>query len=112
MAKVANKGETFPDIEALLSLDKLIHEPARLAIMTILSSADEVEFKFIENLTGLSKGNLSSHSAKLEGAGYLEVLKSFRGRRPVTHFRITEEGQKALEAYHRQLKTLFGGEDL
>lgn len=99
-----------PDIELLLTLDRLIHEPARLAVMTVLSSAEEVEFKFLETVTGLSKGNLSSHTAKLEAAGYLEVLKSFRGRRPLTSFRITGVGQKALNTYHQQLKTLFKGD--
>ncbi len=102
--------ESRPDIELLLTLDRLIHEPARLAVMTVLSSAEEVEFKFLETVTGLSKGNLSSHTAKLEAAGYLEVLKSFRGRRPLTSFRITGVGRKALNTYHQQLKTLFKGD--
>ncbi len=102
--------ESRPDIELLLTLDRLIHEPARLAVMTVLSSAEEVEFKFLETITGLSKGNLSSHTAKLEAAGYLEVLKTFRGRRPLTSFRITETGRRALESYQQQLETLFKGE--
>ena len=94
-------------LQPILTLDRVIHEPARLAIITILASAEEVEFLFIQRVTGISKGNLSSHTQRLEGAGYLETLKSFRGRIPVTSFRLTEDGRTALLAYHRQLRALL-----
>ena len=93
--------------QTIQTLDRVIHEPARLAILTILATAEEVEFLFIQRITGISNGNLSSQTQRLEGAGYLETLKSFRGRIPVTSFRITEEGRAALLAYHRQLRTLL-----
>ena len=96
-----------PDLQPILALDRTVHEPARLAILTVLSAAEEVEFLFLQRVTGLSKGNLSSHTQKLEAAGYLETLKAFRGRIPVTSFRITLEGRVALKAYHTQLRALL-----
>jgi DNA-binding transcriptional ArsR family regulator len=96
--------QTAPPLQSLLDLDRTIHEPARLVILTVLSSASEVEFKFLETTTGLSKGNLSSHTTKLEAAGFLEVVKAFRGRVPVTSFKITEAGQKALTDYWQAVR--------
>jgi DNA-binding transcriptional ArsR family regulator len=96
-----------PDLQPILALDRTVHEPARLAILTVLSAAEEVEFLFLQRVTGLSKGNLSSHAQKLEVAGFLETVKSFRGRIPVTSFRITDEGRTALKAYHKQLRALL-----
>jgi DNA-binding transcriptional ArsR family regulator len=101
--------ETSPPLQSLLDLDRTIHEPARLVILTVLSSAQEVEFKFLETTTGLSKGNLSSHTGKLEAAGFLEVVKAFRGRVPVTSFRITEVGKKALADYWNAVRAAIPG---
>lgn len=88
---------------ALLELDRLVHEPARLAILTVLAAAESVEFKFLEQVTHLTKGNLNSHATKLEAAGYLEVTKTFRSKIPVTSFRITAQGREALAHYWEQL---------
>jgi DNA-binding PadR family transcriptional regulator len=68
-----------------------------------------VEFKFMEAVTRLSKGNLNSHATKLETAGYLEVLKEFRGKTPVTSFRLTQTGREALGRYWEQMGTAHGG---
>jgi len=95
------------DPKAILDLDRVIHEPARLAILTVLSSAEEVAFLFLQRVTGMSKGNLSSHTQKLEAAGYLATVKAFQGRIPVTSFRITEDGRLALRLYHQQLRALL-----
>ncbi len=92
-----------PAVQALLDLDRVVHEPARLAILTVLAAAEEVEFKFLETAIGLTKGNLSSHVAKLEDAGYLTVQKAFRDRIPVTSYRITAEGRRALDAYRKRM---------
>jgi DNA-binding MarR family transcriptional regulator len=96
-------------LKAILDLDRMVHEPARLAILTVLSAADQVEFLFLLKVTGLSKGNLSAQAQKLEAAGYLQTIKAFRGRLPVTSFRITEEGRAALLAYHAQMRALLPG---
>jgi len=92
----------------ILEVDRVIHEPARLAILTVLASAEAVDFAFLQQVLGLSKGNLSSHSQKLDAAGYLETLKTFRGRVPATQFRITPEGRTALEAYQSRLRKALG----
>ena len=94
-------------IQSILDLDRIVHEPSRLAILTVLAAAEEVEFLFLQKITGLSKGNLSSHTQKLETAGYLETMKAFRGRIPVTSFRITDGGRIALRTYHKQLRALL-----
>jgi len=89
-----------PDpLRAILDLDRVVHEPARLAILTVLAEAEQVEFKFLETITRLTKGNLNSHATRLEAAGYVEVLKAFRGKIPVTSFRITPAGREALRRY-------------
>ncbi|MGB7159068.1 MAG: transcriptional regulator [Tepidisphaeraceae bacterium] len=93
-------------IRLVLDLDRMVHEPARLVILSVLASAESVEFKFLESLTGLTKGNLSSHTAKLESAGYLKVHKSFRGRTPSTTFQITPRGLVALTDYRELLQTM------
>jgi len=100
-------NKKLSDPQAILDLDRMVHEPARLAILTVLASAEEVGFLFMQRITGLSKGNLSSHTQKLEAAGYLETVKVFQGRIPVTSFRITRDGQLALHAYHKQLRALL-----
>jgi DNA-binding MarR family transcriptional regulator len=88
-----------PDLQGLLEVDRVVHEPARLAILTVLANAEEVQFKFLEEALGLTRGNLSSHVSKLEDAGYLVVSKGFEDRIPVTSYRITARGRKALETY-------------
>jgi DNA-binding transcriptional ArsR family regulator len=86
-----------------MTLDRLVHEPARLVILTVLAEAEEVEFRFLESVSGLTKGNLSGHIAKLEDAGYVEVRKFFRGKIPATSVKITRSGRSALKTYRQQL---------
>ena len=92
---------------AMMQLDRLIHEPARLLILSVLAGADEVEFRFLEELSGLSKGNLSSDMSKLELAELIEVQKSFRGKRPLTTLRITDSGRGALAGYRQHLAAVM-----
>lgn len=91
------------DLEGLLTLDRVVHEPARLVILTVLAEAEEVEFRFLERVSGLTKGNLSGHIAKLEETGYLVVRKFFRGKLPATSLKITRSGRSALKTYRQQL---------
>lgn len=87
-------------------LDRTIHEPARLRILTLLSGIDAADFNFLLSTLGLTKGNLSSHMDKLEREGYVEIIKSFNGRIPHTEFRVSREGKEALEAYWRDLDAI------
>lgn len=90
----------------MAELDRLIHEPARLRILTILAGVEAADFNFLLNTLGLTKGNLSSHMDRLEKAGYVRVEKSFNGRIPHTEFKITPQGKDALEEYWRQLDSI------
>ncbi len=95
------------NIENCMKLDKLVHEPARLVILTVLVEADEMEFRFLEEVSGLNKGNLSGHLSKLEEAGYVEVQKFFRGKVPVTSLKVTRAGRTALQQYRTQLNEVL-----
>ncbi len=99
--------DTGPDLSKLGEIDRLIHEPARLAIMAVLYVIDSADFTFLMNQTGLSWGNLSAHMSKLEEGGYIEVEKSFKGRRPNTILRLTPAGRSAFQAYRRGLKQML-----
>lgn len=89
------------------TLDPLLHSELRLAIMSLLISADEAEFPYIKEQTGATAGNLSVQVEKLSAAGYITVEKTFKGKRPCTICRITLAGQKAFEAYVEALKSYF-----
>lgn len=88
----------------LAEADRLIHEPARLSILTVLSASERVDFLFLRRLTGLSKGNLSSHLSKLEAAELVAVTKTFQGKVPATHLSITPKGKKAVERHWKRLE--------
>lgn len=92
--------------EELAGLDRLIHEPARLAILTILASCSSADYLLLQRLTGLTGGNLSSHLAKLEEGGLLQIEKRFVDKRPNTQVQITEKGKSAIETHWQQLEAL------
>lgn len=87
-------------------IDKLIHEPARMGILTVLSRVRSAEFLFLQSSLGLSGGNLSSHLSRLEAAGLVELTKSFRSRKPVTTATITTAGRQAIERHWQQLDSM------
>ena len=86
-------------------LDPLLHAELRLAVMSLLIGCEEAEFPYIKEQTGATAGNLSVQIDKLSAAGYLEVEKTFKGKRPCTICRITPEGLKAFEDYVKALKS-------
>ncbi len=92
--------------EELAGLDRLIHEPARLAILTALASCDTADYLFLQRLTGLTGGNLSSHLAKLEEGGLIRLDKRFVEKKPNTQVKITAEGKRAIELHWQQLDEL------
>ncbi len=95
--------------EEIANLDKLIHEPGRLAIMTALSACSGADFTFLLQLTGLSKGNLSSHLTKLEAAGLVQIEKRFVGKTPNTLVSLTPKGEEAINRHWQLLDKLRQG---
>ena len=94
---------SMPDLPPPIDPDRLVHEPGRLTVLAVLNAVEEADFQFLLNQSGLTKGNLSSHTAKLEAAGYVEIEKTFVGKMPRTVYRLTVDGQEALEAYRRHM---------
>jgi DNA-binding transcriptional ArsR family regulator len=92
--------------EELAELDRLVHEPARLAILTALAACRSADFLYLQRLTGLSKGNLSSHLSKLEAAELVSVEKEFVGKTPNTRLSITRNGRAAIERHWKRLDQL------
>ncbi|HMA33100.1 MAG TPA: transcriptional regulator [Chloroflexia bacterium] len=95
------------DLRQLTAVDRVIHEPARLLIVAILSAAESADFLYLLRETGLTKGNLSAHLARLEQSHYVEIEKSYRGKIPQTRCRLTPAGRAAFTAYHQQLRQLM-----
>lgn len=88
-------------------IDRLIHEPARLALMTQLSVVDEADFVFLQRQTGMTPGNMSAHIGKLVKAGYVEVAKTFADNRPRTIYSLTAPGRGAFESYLVRMRSLL-----
>ena len=88
------------------NIDRVIHEPVRLAILKILSSVKEVDFKFLLTTLGLTKGNLATHINKLEETKLIAVKKEFRGKIPHTSYRITNTGRRQFKEYWENMKEL------
>ena len=86
-------------------LDPLLHSELRLAVMSLLISTDEAEFPYIKEQTGATAGNLSVQIDKLLAAGYIEVEKTFKGKRPCTLCRISPQGRQAFVQYVEALKS-------
>jgi DNA-binding MarR family transcriptional regulator len=91
----------------MTDLDRLIHEPGRLLIVALLNGVKEADFLYLQKQTGLTKGNLSSHIAKLEEAGYIEVEKTFKGKIPLTILRLTAAGRGAFAFYKETMGKLL-----
>jgi len=95
------------DRESAIDIDKLIHEPARLIIMTQLYVVEEADFIFLMRQTGLTWGNLSSHMSKLEEAGYIEVRKEFLDKKPHTILKLTQKGRESFKEYRKAMDQVF-----
>ena len=91
-------------IQDLSSLDRVIHEPARLMIMTILYAVEEADFVYLQRECGLTQGNLSSHISRLHEAGYLTITKTFKAKYPLTICRLTRVGRQAFESYSAKMR--------
>lgn len=94
------------ELAELVEVDRVIHEPARATIMAVLYGVQSADFNFLLDTTRLTRGNLSVHARKLQGADYLEIEKSFRNNYPYTEYRLTKKGRAAFRAYVNKLKLL------
>jgi DNA-binding transcriptional ArsR family regulator len=96
-------GPRFPEI------DRIVHEPARLAILTVLSACRSADFLFLQNAIGLSGGNLSVQLTKLEEAGLARIRKEIVGKKTRTTASLTARGAKQIAAYWRVMDQLHRG---
>lgn len=94
------------DLQSLATLDRMIHEPARLMIMTVLRAVEEADFLYLQRECGLTQGNLSSHLAKLEEARYVLIEKMFKGKYPLTVCSLTQKGRAAFDEYVRKIRVV------
>lgn len=102
-----NDADMKDKLKALTDIDKLIHEPARLLIMSYLYILVSADFIFLRAQTELSWGNLSSHMTKLEEAGYVQIEKKFVRKKPHSIASLTSDGRKAYETYRQKMKQIL-----
>jgi DNA-binding transcriptional ArsR family regulator len=95
-----------PELKELATLDRVIHEPARLMIVTVLYAVTEADFLYLQRECGLTQGNLSSHLSKLEDAKYVLIEKKFKGKYPLTICSLALKGREAFEAYLQKIRVV------
>ncbi len=98
--------QNTPGVLDVLDVDRVIHEPARLAIVAILASCDSADFVYLRGATNLTQGNLSAHLLKLEQAGSVSIEKRFQGKKPNTLCRLTPAGRAAFKDYRSRVAKL------
>jgi DNA-binding MarR family transcriptional regulator len=94
------------ELQALANLDRVIHEPARLMIMTVLYAVTEADFLYLQRECRLTQGNLSSHLAKLEEVAYVSIEKTFKGKYPLTICSLTKKGRQAFDDYVSKMRVV------
>jgi len=92
---------------AATGLDRVIHERARLGIVSALAANPVLSFQQLKALLGLTDGNLAIHARRLEQAGYVRCAKGFDGRVPRTEYRLTPAGRRALSAYLEHMESII-----
>lgn len=107
LAKTETKPRGSLQAEAVSALDRTIHEPIRLGIISALAVNEALSFSALKDLLGVTDGNLSVHARKLEDAGFLECSKSFEGRVPRTEYRVTVKGRRALQDYIEHMDAII-----
>jgi DNA-binding MarR family transcriptional regulator len=103
MAKVQTDREKNP----LVDIDQVIHAPARLMMLSCLYVVESADYVFLMRQTGLTWGNLATHLAKLEEAGYVSVKKEFKGRKPHTTLSLTRQGRAAFREYKKSMQQVL-----
>ena len=99
--------KTPNSISEIMNIDRMVHSPARLAILTYLFVVEEGDAVYLLNQTGLTWGNLSANVTRLQEAGYITVSKEFKDKKPHTLLKLTDKGRKAFQAYQDQIKRLL-----
>ncbi|WP_300532551.1 transcriptional regulator [Maricaulis sp.] len=97
-----------PILAAVLQADRVIHEPVRLCVLTLLASVESADFVYLQRMMALTGGNLSTHIGKLSEAGLIEVEKGYAENRPRTTLSLTDSGREALQAHAKALVALVG----
>jgi DNA-binding MarR family transcriptional regulator len=100
---LSERPDTPETSESFESIDRTVHEPARLSLLAHLIVLEEADFVYLQNETGMTRGNLGGHMAKLEAAGYVTVEKTYRERTPRTVFALTDKGRAALLRWREQM---------
>ena len=95
------------DPSNLRNIDRLIHEPTRLMIMSQLYVVESADFLFLQHQLQMTPGNLSAHLSKLEEAEYVEIVKEFIERKPHTALKLTKKGRVAFNNYRKNMKKVF-----
>jgi DNA-binding MarR family transcriptional regulator len=104
---MASDEAASEELRTIGSIDRLVHEPARLMVLAVLYVVESADFTFLMNQTGLTWGNLSSHLSKLEEAGYVAIQKKFKGKKPHTMLHLTQEGRAAFREYRQSMKQVL-----
>ncbi len=102
-----NDPTATPEMAGMTGIDRVLHEPARMQIAALLYVVESADFIFVMNQLGLTWGNLSAHLSKMEEAGYVQIEKGYRGKRPNTTLRLTENGRAAFKEYALRMRKLF-----
>jgi DNA-binding MarR family transcriptional regulator len=95
------------DLRPIGGLDRAVHSPPRLMILAYLAVVDSVDFTFLMNQVGLTRGNLSSHLTTLVEAGYIDIQKEFVEKVPRTLIRLTDSGRTAIQTYRTQMRKVI-----
>ena len=101
-------SELQEGLQPITELDRVVHEPARLAILALLYVVESADFLFVMRQTGLTRGNLSSHLSKLEEAGYIEIEKEFLDKKPHTMLHLSSKGRDAFHTYRESMQQILG----
>jgi DNA-binding MarR family transcriptional regulator len=94
-------------LQPLADIDQVVHASARLMILSYLYVVDSVDYVFLVRLTGLTWGNLSTHLTRLEQAGYVEIAKEFRDKKPHSVVHLTDAGRAAFREYKKSMQQVL-----
>ena len=93
-----------PELHPLADINQVIHASARLMVLTYLYVVESADYIYLLRLTGLTWGNLSTHLTKLEEAGYIEIHKEFKGKKPHSTISLTQPGRAAFREYKKSMQ--------